>query len=215
MTTSTHEKELFDEHRKLVDEALRAERISIDELLKQSSDLTSRVFSSLNEDQIEQSIRSVLARLTVDEKVLVVEALEIEQIGIDELMKRGLLSLAKTYLSSAANKKKRGFDGLSYKALLELGTKSTIRGLAEAKISKVFEAIQQFNRDQSDAEKRIYVCQNSIYQITNSNLDSIKKWLKENRENITKANVGSNPKRKTTRDELRSLLAEYLDRHIP
>jgi len=215
---STHEKTIFDEHRKLVDDALRAERIKIDELLKESSELTSRVFSSrvfssMNNDQIDVLIRNVLAMLTRDEKELVAEVLEIERIGIDELMKRGLMSLVKTCLSSAANKKRLGFDGLSYNQLSELGNnRSTIRGLASAKIDKVFEAIQQFNQDQVDEEKRIYVSQNSIYQITNSNLDAIKKWLKENKAEILKANVGSNPKRRTTRIELREILSEYFDR---
>ena len=167
----------------------------------------------MNNDQIDVLIRNVLAMLTRDEKELVAEVLEIERIGIDELMKRGLMSLVKTCLSSAANKKRLGFDGLSYNQLSELGNnRSTIRGLASAKIDKVFEAIQQFNQDQVDEEKRIYVSQNSIYQITNSNLDAIKKWLKENKAEILKANVGSNPKRRTTREGLREILAEYLDR---
>ena len=170
----------------------------------------------MNNDQIDVLIRNVLAMLTRDEKELVAEALEIERIGIDELMKRGLMSLVKTCLSSAANKERLGFDGLSYNELSELGTnRSTIRGLASAKIDKVFEAIQQFNQDQVDEEKRIYVSQNSIYQITNSNLDAIKKWLKENKAEILKANVGSNPKRRTTRIELREILSEYFDRPNP
>ena len=213
MTTSTHGKDLFDEHRKLVDEALRAERINVDELLNRGTYLTSRVFSSIDKNQSDLSIGSLLARLTVDEKLLVAEALDIEQIGIAELIKRGLLSLAKTYVSSAANKKRLGFDGLSYNELSELGSNgNTIRGLASAKIEKAFEAIQQFNRDQVDEEKRIYVSQNTIYQITNSNLDSIKKWLKENKVEIIKGNVGSNPKRGTTRDGLREILSDYFDR---
>ena len=183
---------------------------------KNRTDLMLKAFSALEKELSGQSVGNVLAELSEDEKQLVDEALKAERIGIDELMKRGLLSLAKTYVSSAANKKQRGFEGLSYNQLAELGSnRSTIRGLAEAKIEKAFEAVQQFNRDQVDEEKRIYVSQNTIYQITNSNLDSIKKWLKDNRENITEANYGIESKRGTTRDELRSLLSEYLDRHSP
>ena len=180
---------------------------------KNHTDLMMKALSALDEQLSGQSVGNVLAELTEDEKRLVNDALKAERIDVNQLIKRGLLSLAKTYVSSAANKKQRGFEGLSYNQLAELGTnRSTIRGLAEAKIEKCFEAIQQFNRDQVDEEKRIYVSQNTIYQITNSNLDSIKKWLKENKVEIIKGNVGSNPKRGTTRDGLREILSEYLDR---
>ncbi len=180
---------------------------------KNRTDLMLKAFSALEKELSGQSVGNVLAELTESEKSLVDEALKSERIWIDELMKRGLLSLAKTYVSSAANKKERGFDGLSYNQLAELGTnRSTIRGLAEAKIEKCFEAIQQFNRDQVDEERRIYVSQNTIYQITNSNLDSIKKWISEHQADISEANFGCNPKRGTTRSRLREILSEYLDR---
>lgn len=179
---------------------------------KNRTDLMLKAFSALDEQLSGQSVGNVLAELTEDEKRLVDDALKSERIEINELIKRGLLSLAKTYVSSAANKKQRGFDGLSYRQLAELGTKSTIRGLSEAKIEKAFEAIQQFNRDQADAEKRIFVSQDSIYKITNSNLDSIKKWIGEHQVDIGEANYGIESKRGVKRDEIRELLSEYLDR---
>ena len=180
---------------------------------KNRTDLMLKAFSALDEQLSGQSVGNVLAELTEDEKSLVNEALKAERINVNQLIKRGLLSLAKTYVSSAANKKQRGFEGLSYNQLAELGSNgNTIRGLAEAKIEKCFEAIQQFNRDQVDEVQRIYVSQNTIYQITNSNLDAIKKWLRENEVNIQEANFGCDPKRGTTRNRLRSLLAEYFDR---
>ena len=179
---------------------------------KNRTDLMLKAFSALDEQLSGQSVGNVLAELTEDEKQLVNEALKAERIDVNQLIKRGLLMISKSYVSSAANKKQRGFDGLSYRQLAELGTKSTIRGLSEAKIEKAFEAIQQFNRDQADAEKRIFVSQDSIYKITNSNLDSIKKWIRDHQVDIGEANYGIESKRRTTRDGLRSLLAEYLNR---
>ena len=180
---------------------------------KNHTELMLKAFSALDDQLSCQSVGNVLAELTEDEKQLVDEALKAERIDVNELIKRGLLMISKSYVSSAANKKERGFEGLSYNQLAELGSnRSTIRGLAEAKIEKCFEAIQQFNRDQSDEEKRIYVSQNTIYQITNSNLDSIKKWISEHQADISEANYGIESKRGTTRDELRGILSEYLDR---
>ena len=180
---------------------------------KNRTDLMLKAFSALDEQLSGQSVGNVLAELTESEKSLVNEALKAERIDVNQLIKRGLLMIAKSYVSSAANKKQRGFDGLSYNKLAELGSnRKTIRGLAEAKIEKCFEAIQQFNRDQVEEEKRIYVSQNTIYQITNSNLDSIKKWISDHQVDIGEANYGIVSKRGTTRDGLRSLLAEYLDR---
>ena len=180
---------------------------------KNRTDLMLKAFSALEKELSGQSVGNVLAELSEDEKQLVDEALKAERIGIDELMKRGLLMISKSYVSSDANKKQRGFDGLSYNQLSELGSNgNTIRGLASAKIEKAFEAIQQFNRDQTDEVQRIYVSQNTIYQITNSNLGSIKNWLQENEVNIQEANFGCDPKRGTTRSRLREILSEYLDR---
>ena len=213
MTTTTQKRQKFgaDYNGDFTHELVKAMEEKTDS--KNRTDLMLKAFSALEKELSGQSVGNVLAELSEDEKRLVDEALKAERINVDELIKRGLLSLAKTYVSSAANKKQRGFDGLSYNKLAELGSnRKTIRGLAEAKIEKCFEAIQQFNRDQVEEEKRIYVSQNTIYQITNSNLGSIKKWLKDNRENITEANYGIESKRGTTRDELRSLLSEYLDR---
>jgi len=180
---------------------------------KNRTDLMLKAFSALDDQLSGQSVVNLFQGLSEDEKRLVDEALKAERIDINELIKRGLLMIAKSYVSSAANKKQRGFEGLSYNQLAELGSNgNTIRGLAEAKIEKCFEAIQQFNRDQVDEVQRIYVSQNTIYQITNSNLDAIKKWLRENEVNIQEANFGCDPKRGTTRSRLREILSEYLDR---
>lgn len=180
---------------------------------KNHTDLMLKALSALDEKLSGQTTESVLTELSEDEKHLVKEALKAERIDVNQLIKRGLLMIAKSYVSSDANKKERGFDGLSYNQLAELGSNgNTIRGLAAAKLERAFEAIQQFNRDQVDEEKRIFVSQNTIYQITNSHLGSIKNFLRENEVNIQEANVGCDPKQATTRIRLRSLLAEYLDR---
>jgi len=180
---------------------------------KNRTDLMLRAFSALDDQLSGQSVVNLFQGLSEDEKRLVDEALKAERIDINELMKRGLLMISKSYVSSAANKKQRGFDGLSYNQLAELGTnRSTIRGLSEAKIEKAFEAIQEFNKNQSDEEKRLFVSQDSIYKITNSNLDSIKKWIGEHQVDIAEANYGIVSKRGVKRDEIRELLSEYLDR---
>jgi len=180
---------------------------------KNRTDLMLKAISALDEQLSGQSVINLFQGLSESEKSLVDEALKAERIGIDELMKRGLLMISKSYVSSAANKKQRGFDGLSYNQLAELGTnRSTIRGLSEAKIEKAFEAIQEFNKNQSDEEKRLFVSQDSIYKITNSNLDSIKKWIGEHQVDIAEANYGIVSKRGVKRDEIRELLSEYLDR---
>ena len=180
---------------------------------KNHTDLMMKALSALDKELSGQATENVLGELSEDEKRLVNEALKAERINVNQLIKRGLLMIAKSYVSSDANKKQRGFDGLSYNQLSELGSNgNTIRGLASAKIEKAFEAIQQFNRDQTDEVQRIYVSQNTIYQITNSNLGSIKNWLRENEVNIQEANFGCDPKRGTTRSRLREILSEYLDR---
>ena len=171
-----------------------------------------KAFSALDEQLSGQSVANLFQGLTESEKSLVDEALKVERIGIDELMKRGLLMIAKSYVSSALSKNQLGFDGLSYRQLAKLWTdRRTIRGLSEAKIEKAFEIIQEFNKDQSDEEKRLYVSQDLIYKITNSNLVTIKKWVEGHQTDIEEANYGSNPKRGTKREEIRELLSEYLD----
>ena len=180
---------------------------------KNRTDLMLKAFSALDEQLSAQSVINLFQGLSESEKSLVDDALKAERIGIDELMKRGLLMIAKSYVTSAANKNQRGFDGLSYKKLAELGTnRSTIRGLSEAKIAKAFEMIQEFNKNQSDEEKRLYVSQDSIYKITNSNLVAIKKWVEGHQVDIEEANYGIEPKRGVKREEIRELLSEYLDR---
>ena len=180
---------------------------------KNRTDLMLKAFSALDEQLSGQSVANVLAELTEDEKRLVDEALKSERIEINELMKRGLLMIAKSYVSSAASKNQLGFEGLSYRELAKLGTdRRTIRGLSEAKIEKAFEMIQEFNKDQSDEEKRLYVSQDLIYKITNSNLVTIKKWVEGHSTDIEEANSGSNPKRGTKREEIRELLADYMNR---
>jgi len=180
---------------------------------KNRTDLMLKAFSALDEQLSGQSVANVLAELTEDEKRLVDEALKSERIEINELMKRGLLMIAKSYVTSAANKNQRGFDGLSYKKLAELGTnRSTIRGLSEAKIAKAFEMIQEFNKNQSDEEKRLYVSQDSIYKITNSNLVAIKKWVEGHQTDIEEANFEIAPRRGMKKEEIRELLADYMNR---
>jgi len=180
---------------------------------KNRTDLMLKAFAALDAEMDGQSVANLFQGLTESEKSLVDEALKVERIDLDELMKRGLLMIAKSYVSSAASKNQLGFDGLSYRQLAKLGTdRRTIRGLSEAKIEKAFEMIQEFNKDQSDEEKRLYVSQDLIYKITNSNLVTIKKWVEGHSTDIEEANSGSNPKRGTKREEIRELLADYMNR---
>ena len=180
---------------------------------KNRTDLMLKAFSALDEQLSGQSVANLFQGLTESEKSLVDEALKVERIGIDELMKRGLLMIAKSYVSSALSKNQIGFDGLSYRQLEKLGTdRRTIRGLSEAKIEKAFEMIQEFNKDQSDPEKRLTVSQDAIYKITNSNIVTIRNWVENHPIDIEEANHGIEPKRGMKREEIRELLADYMNR---
>ena len=180
---------------------------------KNRTELMLKAFSALDENLSGQSVVNLFQGLTESEKSLVDEALKVERIDLNELMKRGLLMIAKSYVSSAASKKQLGFDGMSFCQLAKLGTdRRTIRGLSEAKIEKAFEMIQEFNKDQSDEEQRLYVSQDLIYKITNSNLVTIKKWVENHPTDIEEANHGIEPKRGMKREEIRKLLADYMDR---
>jgi len=180
---------------------------------KNRTDLMLKAFSALDAEMDGQSVANLFQGLTESEKSLVDEALKVERIGIDELMKRGLLMISKSYVSSALSKNQIGFDGLSYRQLEKLGTdRRTIRGLSEAKIEKAFEMIQQFNRDQSPTERKLHTSQDSLYKITNSNIVTIRNWIEKRATDLEEANFDIAPRRGMKKEEIRELLADYMDR---
>lgn len=64
---------------------------------------------------------NLFQELTESEKSMVDEALKIERIDLKELMKRGLLMIAKSYITIESSKKLMGFDGMTYRQLEKLG----------------------------------------------------------------------------------------------
>lgn len=172
-----------------------------------------KILPPVREGNNESSDTMEIAFLTDEEWSTVQTALKAERIDLAELIKRGLTMVAKTYASKAESKKLLGFNEMSYSDLEKLGReRHTVRGLSEAKLEKAFEMIQDFNRDQLHAEKKLHTSQDSLYKITNSNIVAIRNWVEKRATDLEEANFDIAPRRGMKKEEIRDLLADYMNR---